>query len=188
MKTIVGTLFIFVAGIMLSGCKAVYTESPIGEKTADLTNHDLDGVWIAGDGSDSGALTFKVLDKEAGTMMVAWIELTDDEFELVKFKGFMRKQGDWLVGHIVDEENPKIMEWLIVKLSSDKIEAYIPSASDFRELIKSGIVEGKELKGGSVQIPGLPAEVFDKLVKDRELNAFVWDDPLILVRPRMNTN
>ena len=55
--------------LVITGCNAVYTSHPIGEKPVKLEVEDWEGTWLSAD----GFLVAKVTDSEMGILQVGFI-------------------------------------------------------------------------------------------------------------------
>ena len=185
MKTATPCVAVLVLAFLMSGCNAVFTKNYLGEKPADLSDYDLNGTWILDDEDEQIAIVLKVIDPEGGILEAGWIETHGAEFELEHHRIHLNEQGDWLVGHCDDSEDPTRKFWFLTKVTPEKIIGLSPNLKTYKRLINTGEVKGVIEEGGNITLENVPAAQFKALVADESLKGFHWDEEMNMYRPQL---
>lgn len=171
-------LLVAVLVATMSGCSAVYSIDPIGEKPHPVKQDDWKGVWI----SNEGAVSFKVIDAEKGLIKVAWVEWKGHEAKLESYEIQLRESEKWVFANVRDDANGKLWYlWGPIKHQGDQILAWRPDVGKFKALGKNGKLPSRE-DGNDIFLEHLTPEQLEVITSQSEGVLYEWNDPLVFIR------
>lgn len=171
-------LLVAVLVATMSGCSAVYSIDPVGEKPYPVKEEDWKGVWI----SNGAAVTFKVIDAEKGLVKVAWVEWKDHEAKLESYEIQLRESEKWIFANVRDDANGKPrFFWGPIKQEENQILAWRPDVAKFKALGKNGKLPSRE-DDNDIFLDHLTPEQLKVITSQSEGVLFEWNDPLVFIR------
>jgi hypothetical protein len=165
--------------IWLTGCSAVYSTNPVGEKPYPIKEKDWKGIWLNKD----AVISIKVVDEANGTIKMAWVEWKDREAKLECYEVLLRQWEQWVFGNVKDQnkDGKVIYFWAPIKFSEDQFLCWRPKAEKFREMGKEGKLPCRE-EGDSDCILGDLSPEHLRIMTSQIEQLYEWDDPLVFVR------
>jgi hypothetical protein len=173
MKKLTCVVIVWVA-IAVTGCNAVFSPHPMGEKPVPLVREEWEGTWI----QDDGFLVIKVLDSEKGLLRLAWIE-ADGELKYETRDIQMRATGEFLFANLKEKE---FYTWAKAKKEKDRIIAWVPDLEKLRALVKEGKLPGKIDNNSDIYLDDLAPEHVQMITSESEGVLFDWENPGVAIR------
>ena len=175
-------LAILAVAALLSGCSAVYSPEPMGDKAVEL-DASWSGTWL----SDDATVNTKVLDAANGVLQFAWMEAKPDGIQMESYRVAILARGDTLFANIRDDEKGHGYHWFLVERKSDRLVlVWGPDAEQFSKAVTEKTLPGKLLapddpNSDDVLLGELEPEHIDRIL-DPTSGLLDWKDPLVLVR------
>ncbi len=167
--------------LVLTGCTAVYSVNPVGEKPHAIEADDWDGTWRGG----GDAVSIKVIDAEKGILQMAWIE--NMEFNL--FQAHLLESNDWVFVNFKEKVDDDGYLFARIKKSGNTITMWDPDVDKIRALVTDGTLPGT-IKGssngvesnGNVVLGKLSAEHLKIITSGDRGILLDWENPIFLRR------
>jgi len=176
------SLSLLLCAVVLSGCSAVYTTKPIGEKPVNLTREvdDWEGLWC---NSEGDSFKIKVGDPANGILQVAGIEETNNEFELKKYTICLRESGTWTFANCRNEDEKEREIYVWAKISRDKrqIIFWAPDTDKFKELVNKKQLPGK-IEKENVVLGELDSKQMEFITSGSNGVLLNWEKPMVLTK------
>jgi hypothetical protein len=173
-----GLLFGGLLILALTGCSAVYTIQPIGEKPSKIEARDWEGTWIHKEGS----VTVRVMDEEDGLLRIAWIERKGEGLAFETHDVQLRETGSWVFANTKDDDTdePRYL-WALIKRDGKQVIVWLPDEAKFKVLVEEGKLPGRT-QGLDVILDNLEPEHLSIITGEPEGLRFLWDQPVALIR------
>ncbi len=182
---------IFMLIMVVSGCSAVFSPEPIGQKPVQLQEKDWNGMWFDGE----TVVTIRVKDSEKGLLELAWIEGGSSELHLEAIEAVLKSSGEWTFISARDEQvmsdEPEVAEkdkadeprylWARIDKDGHRIMMWLPNPEVFEKLVTEGILPGKVIEDGILLKP-LKSEHIEIIGASSHGVVFGWDEPIVLVK------
>ncbi len=145
--------------LTLTACTVVYSLQPVGEEPLVLDAEEWEGTWNKGE----DFLKIRVVDSQAGRLEAAWIETTEEGFELERVEVLVRKSGDVIFGNAFEEpdeeEEKKVADpWYLffrIGRGGEQLTLWYPNVKGFKAFVRGGRLPGTVTEGGDVDLsPG----------------------------------
>lgn len=169
--------------VAISGCSAVLSTHPVGERPQAVDPADWDGTWLAED----GALTFKVVDPAAGKLVVGWIEDSEGELGLESLEALLLSSNDRLFVNIRDDAEedgkPPTPRYLfaLARREGAELVLWTPRVEPFRTLVDNGTLPG-QAEGDEIVLGPMSPEQLALVTSGRAAELFAWDEPVVFRR------
>ena len=164
--------------LILTGCVAVYTPEPLGDKAVQLNTKEWQGTWLA----PEMVIITTVLDKDKGRLQAAWMERGKDGAKMGVLEGSIRTSGDIMFTNIKDD-NPSVEPryiWLVLDKSEDHFTVWIANLEQFKAMVTDGRLPGEETDDGVV-LGALKPEHLE-MITDPSTNLLDWKNPSVFIR------
>ncbi len=176
--------------LFLVGCSQVVSKYPIGIENYIASSDAWDGIWL----SEDEFIKIKVIDESNGIIKIAWIEQSENEFNLATITCQIKKGKKWLYFNVLElpgVEEDGYYHWGKIKKENHEIIFWYPSVEAFHEASKSKklntIVE-KTTSGNSkkqsikkIKLNDNPKAIID-LIEDSSSEYFDWENPVIVMK------
>lgn len=168
-------------GLMLlaiSGCSAVISKHPVGNKPARIVAKEWEGNWLTTDGT----VRITVSDADKGTLKAAWVE--DDKqgkpaLETADIE--VRESGEWLFANTREHDKNRGYVWGRIRNEDGQIIVWSPDAKLIAQCVKDGVLPGK-LDGDEVILEELNSKHLNILTSGERGVLFSWDKPTVFVK------
>ncbi|PKN24583.1 MAG: hypothetical protein CVU64_21800 [Deltaproteobacteria bacterium HGW-Deltaproteobacteria-21] len=171
-------LTLVLAALAVSGCAAVSSIEPVGERPKELIVDQWDGTWI----HRNEAVTIKVLDMQKGLLRVAWVEEQNGIFKLESRDVELRESGEWIFGNVVEKQEPASYYWGLVQKDEGQIAVWLPDPAQFAKLVQTGSLPGKVEKENKVILEKLAPEQLKELLSGDKGSLLDWKRPVVFFR------
>ena len=177
----ISSLMFALSLLVLTGCSAVYSVNPVGEKPLAIEADEWNGTWRGG----GDAVSIKVTDGEKGILQMAWIE--NMEFNL--FQARLLESNTWVFVNFKEKVDDDGYLWARINKSGNSITMWDPDVDKIRALVTDGTLPGT-VKGsdegvagnGNVVLGELTAEHLKILTSDDKGILLDWENPIFLQR------
>jgi hypothetical protein len=188
MEVFVKHLMVLALTMLVCGCSAVFSESPMGGQAERADPSAWDGVWASLDSSDEGAVTVHVIDADAGALQVEYVE----HDKPVRMRFFLRRWGQWTFLSVVcaqgdngcDDTRDRYL-WSAYRLRDDALVMWTPIPARFGELVDQGLLPGERL-GSDVELSIFEDRHYELITADEHAGLWDWREPLVLMRIARN--
>ena len=173
-------LFSGLVVLVLTGCSAVYTTQPMGEKPCKIEAQDWDGTWIHKEGS----VTMKVVDGENGLLRIAWTEPKEGSLAFESHDVELRETGSWMFASTRDDsatEEPRCL-WACLKRDGKQVVVWLPDATKFKGLVRAQKLPGTIEEDRDVILENLEPRHLSIIAGEQEGVLFTWDEPIVFFR------
>lgn len=168
----------------LTGCAAVYVESPVGDKPVMLDAAEWDGFWIGG---GETVASIKVIDPQEGMLRMSVIEyesggktrLDSDIVYIREWKHFLFASVP-----IQREGQSPLFYWARLDRDDDRVTFWIPNHHKIKALVQVGKLPGRieQDKDKDVVLGNLDDAHYRILTSEAEGVLYQWDNPGVLIR------
>ncbi len=175
------SMFLFAGLVVLSltGCSAVYTTQPIGERPCRIEARDWDGTWIHKDGS----INIKVTDGEKGLLRIAWIEPKEKDLVREVYDVELRESGGTMFAATKDDSaTTQRYFWACIKRDGKQAVVWLPDAAKFKALVRAGKLPGTIEEDRDVILGNLEPGHLSLIAGEQEGVLFSWDEPIVFLR------
>lgn len=161
------------------GCAAVYATKPVGEVPCPVKATEWDGTWV----NKNGAVTLKVVDEQAGTLRMAWVEWSVQGPRLESHEIQMRRTADATFANVIQgEDSGRVLYvWARVKREGNELICWTPDVDRFKTAGRNGQFPFQE-KDDSIVLGELTPEQVRILASPEAGSLYRWDDPVVLLR------
>ena len=185
---------LFAAGLLLSGCDAVFTQQPMGTDVVKLDIPTWQGTWLG----DEIVMVTTVLDSDKGMMQAAWVERGPEGARFETSNGTIRQSGDRLfltMEHQLPKDKgsgdartspeveavPPEYYWARVENDGKRVVLWWPDVDQFRLAVSEGRLPGTIKEDKDVVLGELDDAQMD-LVNTPAGNLLRWSDPVVFIR------
>ena len=163
--------------LTLSGCNAVISKRPVGEKPAVIAAKDWEGDWVTNDGT----VKLKVLDPNKGIIRAAWLEDDNRGNPALKIAEIeVRNSGGWLFANTKEDKGRGYI-WGRIQNEDRQIIVWSPDDRLFAKAIKDGILPGR-VEGNDVFLDDLKPEHLKLITSTEKGVLFSWDKPSVFTK------
>jgi hypothetical protein len=167
--------------MLLTGCSAVYTPVPIGDKPVDIeaSQDEWNGTWIC----DDAAITATVIDGSNGVLRVGWIEENKGTLKLETALVMLRSASDCIFANLKMESdtNETRYIWARIKKTEREVVYWAPDVDKFAELVQNGTLPGCTGKY-EIVLGELSTNHLALITSKTNGILFDWEDPMVLIK------
>jgi len=170
---------VVLGAFFLSGCAAVSSIEPMGERSKQVLQTEWAGTWLHQD----HPVAIRVSDPQQGQIEVAWVEEKQGALTLESYRIALRESGDWTFGNVRDRDQPgRYYYWGLVRKEQGQIVIWPPDPERCAALVKSGVIPGTVEEGGDVVLDRLTPEQMLRVVSGEQGGCLSWTEPLVFFR------
>jgi len=164
--------------LFLSGCAAVSSIEPMGERPKQVVPTDWAGTWVHRD----HPVAVRVSDPQQGLIDVAWVEEKQGALRLESYRIALRESGDWTFGNVREADRLGHNYWGVFRKDEGQILIWTPDPERCATLVKNGTVPGTVEEGGDVILDRLTPEQTLRVVSGEHGGCLSWTEPLVYFR------
>jgi hypothetical protein len=170
--------------LLITGCSAVVSPTPFGLVQPHLDSDEITGTWLS-EGEEACQIT--VYDPTNGILEVTINESSDPSRPKHRiFFAHLRFGKKWHYVSVPMDEDGSSKDgftFACYHFTPSRIVAWIPDAKKFRQLIETGVIDGR-IERGQLYINEVTPDLIDLVESEEHGLLFDWREPHMIYKKK----